>query len=144
MTNARPTEPRTRRSFRTVQLLGWSYLGLSVLALVVIFLLRNHPAEVNDTAWIRAIIVAATAVLLIVFVERMTGGSRGAHRRLRFISIGIAVIVAIPGMLPLWMTLEQSVCGLLMIGVALVVNGRHLRELFAAEASEEGVPPSTT
>ena len=144
MTKTPHTEPRTRRSFRTVQVLGWSYLGLSVLALVAIFLLRHDSAEVNDTAWIRGIIVAATGVLLIVFIERMTGGSREAHRRLRFISIGvpigIAVIVAIPGMLPLWMRLEQGACGLLMIGVALVVNGRHLRGLFA----QEGVPTSTT
>ncbi|GAB3404641.1 hypothetical protein [Flindersiella endophytica] len=95
-------EPRTRRAFRTVQLLGWSYLGLSLLALVAIFLLRNDPADVNGTAWTRGAIVAATGVLLIVFTERMAGGSREAHRRLRFISIGgpigIAVIVAIPGM----------------------------------------------
>jgi hypothetical protein len=140
--------PRTARAFRAVQVLGWGYLCLSVLALLAIFLLRNDPAEVNQAAWIRGSIVVATGIALIAFIERMTGGSSGAYRRLRIISIivpiAFAVIVAIPGMLPLWMRVEQGACGLLMIGIALVLNGKLLRELFSGEISGEGVPTSTT
>lgn len=41
------------------------------------------------------------------------------------------VIVAVPGDFPLWFKLEQGVCGLLLLGVVLVVNGKHLRTAFS-------------
>lgn len=44
----------------------------------------------------------------------------------------IAVIIALPGSFPLWLKLEQGVCGLLLLGVVALVNGRRLRSLFAA------------
>jgi hypothetical protein len=47
-------------------------------------------------------------------------------------TVAIAVIVALPGLIPLWMKVEQSVCGLLLLGVVVTVNGRHVRSLFAA------------
>jgi hypothetical protein len=45
--------------------------------------------------------------------------------------VAIAVIIALPGTFPLWMKIEQGVCGLLLLGVVLVVNGKHLRSAFA-------------
>jgi hypothetical protein len=45
----------------------------------------------------------------------------------------IAVIIALPGTFPLWMKIEQGVCGLILLGVVVIVNGRHLRSLFAAK-----------
>ena len=47
--------------------------------------------------------------------------------------VAIAVIIALPGTFPLWMKIEQGVCGLILIGVAVIVNGRHMRSLFAAK-----------
>ena len=44
----------------------------------------------------------------------------------------IAVIIAVPGSFPLWMKIEQGVCGLLLLGVVAIVNGRQLRAGFAA------------
>ena len=44
----------------------------------------------------------------------------------------IAVIITLPGTFPLWMKIEQGVCGLILLGVVLIVNGRRLRSLFAA------------
>ena len=41
------------------------------------------------------------------------------------------VIIALPGTFPLWMKVEQGVCGFLLLGVIGIVNGRHLRSLFA-------------
>ena len=62
-------------------------------------------------------------------------GSRGAFRRLRIISIvttvAIVVIVVLPGTFPVWLKVEQSVCGVLMLGVALLANGRTARSRFA-------------
>ena len=43
------------------------------------------------------------------------------------------MIIALPGTFPLWMKIEQGVCGFLLIGVVAIVNGRHLRSLFAAK-----------
>ena len=68
---------------------------------------------------------------------RAARGSRAAYLRLRIISavlvVAIAVIVALPGRFPLWMKAEQGVAGLLMVGVAVLVNGRGLRSLFVAK-----------
>ncbi len=45
----------------------------------------------------------------------------------------MVVIIALPGTFPLWMKIEQGVCGLLLIGVAVLVNGKHLRSSFGAK-----------
>jgi hypothetical protein len=132
--------PRTVTAFRNIKRLVAGYLTIGVLALVAIVLLRNNAAEVNSAVWTRSVIVVITAVLLLAFIVRAARGSRGAYRRLRIVSIitpvAIAVIIAVPGAFPLWMKVEQGVCGLVMIGVAVIVNGRHLRSVFAAQAVE--------
>jgi hypothetical protein len=45
--------------------------------------------------------------------------------------VAIAVILAIPGDFPLWFKLEQGICGLLLLGVVMVVTGKHMRSVFA-------------
>src|ERR1700744_2022997 len=42
--------PATREPFRAIRRLLLGYLGIGVAALVVVILLRNHPAEVNGAA----------------------------------------------------------------------------------------------
>jgi hypothetical protein len=131
--------PRTVRAFRSVRLLLFGYLGISVLALVAIVLLRNDAADVTPAVWTRAVIVVVTALVLVVLTARAATGSRGAYRRLRLISIitpaAIAIIIAVPGAFPLWMKIEQGVCGLVMIGVAVIANSAHLRGVFSADRS---------
>ncbi|GAA3066112.1 hypothetical protein GCM10020000_57660 [Streptomyces olivoverticillatus] len=128
--------PVSLKAFRRVKALVGSYLALSVLTLAVIALLRNDAAVVNPAVWVRGTIVVGSALLTCAFAARTARGSRGAYRRLRIVSgvmvIAIAAIIALPGMFPLWMKTEQAVCGLLLLGVVMVVNGRHLRSLFAA------------
>jgi hypothetical protein len=130
------THPRTARAFRTIRRLVLAYLGVSVVALAAIVLMRHHAAEVNSAVWTRGVIVVATAALLLLFATRAAQGSRGAYRRLRIISIvtvlAIAAIIASPGTFPVWLKVEQGVCGLIMAGVAVVANGPRLRALFAA------------
>ncbi|WP_214411945.1 hypothetical protein [Sphaerisporangium fuscum] len=127
--------PRALRAFRNLKLLAGGYLGLSVITLVTIALLRDDGAAVNDAAWVRGTIVVLSALLTFAFTLRAARGSRKAYLRLRIISavmvVAIAVIIALPGLLPLWMRIEQGVCGLLLAGVAVIVNGGHLRSLFA-------------
>ena len=125
--------PRTTAAFRKVKLLSGGYLGISALAVVAIVLLRHHQAEVNSAVWTHGILVAASALVTFGLAVRAARGSRGAFRRLRIGSPVIVVAIALPGSFPLWMKAEQGVAGLLMIGVAVLVNRSHLRSLFAAK-----------
>jgi hypothetical protein len=129
-------QPGAREPFRVITGLLLGYLGLGIAALVAVILLRNHPAEVNGPAWVRSIIVVATALILLSAATLAARGSRGAFLRLRIISIvttvAIVVIVALPGTFPVWLKIEQSVCGVLMLGVALLANGRSARSHWAA------------
>jgi hypothetical protein len=130
------SQPRSRAALRNIQLLVGCYLAISVLTLVAIVLLRNNPAIVTPAVWIRGTIVTASALLTVFFAARMARGSRLGYLGLRLESaimfVVIVVIIALPGLFPLWMKLEQGVCGLLLLGVVVVVNRKHLRSTFAA------------
>lgn len=130
------TVQTTAPAFRRVLALIGTYLGVSVLTLGAIVLLRDHPSMVTDAVWVRATIVVASALLTLSFARRAARGSKKAFLRLRIVSgvmlVAIAVIVALPGAFPVWLRLEQAVCGLLLLGVAVLVNGRELRSRFAA------------
>ncbi len=128
-------DPRTRGTFRTVRLLVGGYLTISVLTLIAIIVLRNHSGIVNAAVWIRGSIVVGSAALMTMFAARTGRGSGRAYFRLRLVSaimvVAIVVIIALPGTFPLWMKVEQGVCGLILLGVVFLVNGKHLRSVFA-------------
>jgi hypothetical protein len=127
-----------RTSMRHVNLLVGGYLGLSVLTLAAIVLLRDDPDVVTAAVWVRATIVVASAALLATFSARAARGSRGAYLRLRIASalmlVAIVVIIAVPGDFPLWLKVEQGVCGLFLAGVVLIANGARVRSEFAVRA----------
>ncbi|WP_432143690.1 hypothetical protein [Streptomyces sp. bgisy084] len=131
----RLSRPRLRRAFRSARLLVGCYVGLSALTLLAIILLRNHPGLVTDAAWVRATIVVVTSLLMASFVARAAGGHRRSYLRLRWASgimvVAIAVIIAVPGAFPLWLKMEQGVCGLLLAGVFVIVHGKQVRAAFA-------------
>jgi hypothetical protein len=133
------SQPAARDPFRAIRGLLLGYLGAGVAALVAVILLRNHPAEVNGAAWVRSIIVVGTALILLSAATLAGRGTRGAFRRLRIISIvttvAIAAIVAVPGTFPVWLKVEQACCGVIMLGVVLLANGRAARARFAARSS---------
>jgi hypothetical protein len=126
--------PRSTAALRSVQLLTGGYLAISVLTLVAIVALRHHATVVNDAVWVRGTIVVASALLTVLFARSAARGSRRGYLRLRIVSavmlVAIVVIIALPGTFPLWMKGEQAVCGLLLLGVALQVNSKHLRSVF--------------
>ena len=126
------TTPRTESAgFRPVLLLTGAYAALSVLTLVVIVLFRNDRAMVTDAVWVRATIVFASSLLTFAFARSAARGSRKGLLRLRIVSavmlVAIVVIVVLPGLFPLWLRIEQAACGLLLLGVTVLVNGRRLR-----------------
>ncbi|MBB4926052.1 hypothetical protein [Kitasatospora kifunensis] len=128
--------PRSRRALRQIKLLVGGYLATSLVTLLVIALLRHDTAVVNSAVWVRASIVVVSALLTSAFTARAARGSRAAYRRLRIVSAvmvaGVVAVIALPGTFPLWLKLEQGLCGLLLIGVVALANGRQLRSLFAA------------
>ncbi|MCB5910204.1 hypothetical protein [Streptomyces pinistramenti] len=130
------SHPRTRRALRsTTHLVGW-YAALSVLTLAAVILLRDHHGLVTDAAWVRSVIVVVTSLLMLSFAARTARGHRRSYLRLRLASaimlVAIAVILALPGSFPLWLKSEQAVCGVLLLLVVLIANGRRLRSAFAA------------
>jgi heme/copper-type cytochrome/quinol oxidase subunit 4 len=128
--------PRSLAALRGAKLLVGGYLALSVLTMAAIALLHSDTALVTDAVWIRGIIVVASALVMFLCALRMAGGSKPAYRRLRIMSAvmlaAIVVIVLLPGAFPVWMRAEQALCGLALIGVVLIVNGRRLRAVFTA------------
>lgn len=126
---------RPRTALRTVLTLVGGYLGLSVLTLVTAVLLRHHTSIVTDAVWIRGTVVLASALLMTALAARAVRGSRRAYLRLRIASaamvVAIVVIVSLPGLFPVWMRIEQGVCGLLLVGVVVIANSRRLRSAFA-------------
>jgi hypothetical protein len=110
---------------------------LSVLTLAAIVVLRNHPDLVTDAVWVRATIVVLSSLLTLLFTRQAANGSRRGYLRLRLVSaimlVAIAVIVALPGAFPVWLRLEQAVCGLLLLGVVIDINSSGVRAAFAAK-----------
>jgi hypothetical protein len=120
-----------------------AYLGVSLLSLVAIFLMRGDANVVNSAVWLRGWIVFVSAVLTTAFAAWAARRYARAYLRLRvattLMTVAIAVIVALPGLIPLWMKVEQSACGLLLLGVVVIVNGRHLRAQFATPGVQTSV-----
>ncbi len=129
--------PATATAFRRLIMLVVAYVGLSVLAVGVVALLRNHPAQVNATVWTRAVIVAGVSLITLSMTLIAARGNRGAWWRLRIVSaaqiVAIVVIIAVPGAVPLWVKLEQGACGLILLGVAAIANGSVMRAAFSRE-----------
>src|SRR5882757_3347810 len=127
----------TDSAFWSTKLLVGAYAGISALTLVAIALLRNHGSIVNSAVWVRGSIVVGTALLMLSFTIRAARGSQRAYLRLRIASaimvVAIAVIISLPGTFPVWMKIEQGGCGLILLGVVRLVNGKQLRALFAAK-----------
>ncbi|MFD7153326.1 hypothetical protein ACFV9C_01935 [Kribbella sp. NPDC059898] len=133
-TPANVGHPRSASALRSVQLLVTGYVAISLLTLIAIIVLRNHSTVVNDAVWVRGTIVVGSSLLTFLFARSAAKGSHRGYLRLRIVSavmlVAIAVIIALPGTFPLWMKGEQAVCGLLLLGVTLVVNSKHLRSVF--------------
>jgi hypothetical protein len=93
---------------------------------VFIWIVHNNQELVDAGVWTHAIIVFGFALLLVSVTNRAANGSRVAYQRLRIISIVIPVVsvvlVALPGLLPTWMKVEQAVYALVLLTVAVLAN----------------------
>lgn len=138
-TMTRPvTEAKATRRWNTVVGLAAGYLAVSVVAVVVTAVLRDDPEVATTAAWVREIIVVVSAALTVAFARRAAGGSTRAFLRLRLVTAimtaAIVVIVAVPGAFPVWLRVEQAVCGVLLLGIVALVNGPTLRHAIPARS----------
>lgn len=120
----------------TVVKLLTAVLVISVGTVVAVVLLRHHPALVTTAVWVRTPLVAASAAVLLLFARRAAAGHRGSFRRLRIISMvvlaAIIGVVAWPGAFPVWLRVEQAVCGVFLLSVVVRANLRVVRSAMAA------------
>jgi hypothetical protein len=141
-TQHRPTTPRATLDathgsrFRAVKALVATYFGVSLVTVVADVLMAGNTTLVTSTVWTRTIIVLIASAVMFSMVVRAARGARRSFLRLRITSgamvVAIAVLISLPGLLPLWVKLEQGLCGLLLLGVVALVNGKALRSAFAA------------
>ncbi|MDT3444233.1 MULTISPECIES: hypothetical protein [unclassified Pseudofrankia] len=123
-------QPRTQAALAGVQLLAAGYLGLSVVALLGALALRGHAPMVYAAAGGRVL----SGVVVVILSQRAAHGIRRAFQRLRIVSAIVTVtvvpVLVMPG-LPGWLKLEHAACGLLMLTVVRIVNGRRSGSAFA-------------
>jgi hypothetical protein len=115
----------------TVVKLLAAFLVISVSTVVAVVLMRHDPARVTTAVRVRTPLVAASAAVLLLLARRAAAGHRGSFRRLRIISMvvlaAIIAVVAWPGAFPLWLRVEQAVCGVFMLSVVVRTNLRVVR-----------------
>jgi hypothetical protein len=129
----------------TVVKLLAAFLVISVSTVVAVVLMRHKPALVSTAVWVRTPLVAASAAMLLLFARRAAAGHRGSFRRLRIISMvvlaAIIGVVAWPGAFPVWLRVEQAVCGVFMLSVVARTNLRVVRSAMEAGSGESATTP---
>jgi hypothetical protein len=129
----------------TVVKLLAAFLVISVSTVVAVVLMRHNPALVTTAVWVRTPLVAASAAVLLLFARRAAAGHGASFRRLRIISMvvlaAIIGVVAWPGAFPVWLRVEQAVCGVFMLSVVVRTNLRVVRSSMEAGSGESATTP---
>lgn len=131
-------EASRRAAFRPVLLLSGAFVAVSAAMIAFLGVASATGAGFESAIWIRCSLVLASAAVLLAIAVSAARGSRNAWIRLRIISpiilLAVIVIVSIPGFLPDWVRVEQAVCGLLLLPVAILVNLPRMGALFPRKA----------
>jgi hypothetical protein len=127
-----------RAAFRPVILLSWAFVGVSAAMVGYLGIASAIGVRFESAIWIRCSLVLASGVVVLAIAATAARGSRGAWVRLRIvypiIVAAVVVIVSLPGFLPDWVRIEQALCGLLLLPVAVLVNLPRMRALFGRKA----------
>jgi hypothetical protein len=133
--DAARTHPRTVRTFTIIAWLLVLEAALSLALLVTAVALATHGDHVPLIVWPRAIAVLGITLSLFYFCLRARSGRYWAYRRLslfsRIFPVVALVLAAVPGLYPIWMTFEQVVFALVLIGIGLYLRSAHMRAVFA-------------
>ena len=126
--------PRTRRSFRGIRWILAAEVVVGLAAVVIAIVLTVNGVQVAWAVWFRSVVVLGITVTLYYFATRGAEGYYWGYSRLRLFSrifpIVTLVIATIPGLYPLWMTIEQIIFSLLMIGIGDILTTDHMRAAF--------------
>lgn len=137
-----PTSPEIaaarRAIFRPMLVLLGGLIAVSAAMVSVLAVLSRSGAAIDPAIWIRCSIVLGSSIVLLLIAISAAGGSRSAWLRLRIVSavvvIAVAVIASIPGFLPVWVRIEQGLCGALVLPVAILVSLPRVRAVFPDQA----------
>jgi len=133
---------KTRRGFDGILWILAAEIVVGVAAIVIAIVLTANGMPQPWAVWFRGIAVLAITPTLLYFAWRASLGWYWAYSRLRLFSrifpVVTLVIAAIPGLYPLWMTIEQIVFSLLLIGVGDILTGDAMREAFPRPVKSGG------
>nr|WP_243843573.1 hypothetical protein [Microbacterium endophyticum] len=131
-------DPRVARAFRVItwMLIACFLLGIgTVIASVV---LTVNGDDVGFAVWMRCLVVLGITTTLFYFLWRARLGWYWAIRRLQLFSrifpIIALVLAAIPGLYPLWVTTEQIIFAILLIGISDYLQSDYLRAAYPKPA----------
>jgi FtsH-binding integral membrane protein len=135
-TTIRPVDTEVQHRLTMVTRL-WLACGLvsgAGLAVTTVLAMVD-PADVTWVVWLRGSVVAVASFVLMAVTAAAARGNRSAYVRLRWISIlapiGIVAILLAPDAgYPLWMKVEQGIVGVLIVLIAIQLNGRTMRKAF--------------
>lgn len=135
--------PKTRRGFVGILWILAAEIVVGLVAIVIAIVLTVNGMPPPWAVWFRGIAVLAITATLLYFAWRASLGWYWAYSRLRLFSrifpIVTLVIAAIPGLYPLWMTIEQIVFSLLLIGVGDILTGNVMRAAFPRPVKSEAL-----
>jgi hypothetical protein len=135
------THPRTRRGFAGILWILAAEIVVGVAAVTIAIVLAAHGVQLHWAVWFRSVAVLGITATLLYFAWRASLGYYWAYSRLRLFSrifpIVTLVIAAIPGLYPLWMTIEQIIFSLLLIGVGDILTGDAMRDAFPKPVKSE-------
>lgn len=130
----------TRALPSTTMLKGLLTAYVAVCALTVLGEIAAAATGVviGSGSWIRTSVVLAVSVITVRIARAALRGSARSYLRLRILTaaqlVAVAVIVALPGAFPVWLRVEQTVCGLVLLGLVVVLNGARMRAAFRVPA----------
>jgi hypothetical protein len=127
-------DPRTRRAFRGIRWILAAEVLVGLIAVVIAVVLTLDGVEVQWAAWFRSVVVLGITGTLYYFATRAAEGYYWGYSRLRLFSrifpIVTLIIATIPGLYPLWMTIEQIIFSLLLIGIGDILTTDYMRDAF--------------
>jgi hypothetical protein len=122
------------RIFRGMRWMLFVELIVGVLAAIAAVVLTARGYEVSAAVWLRTCGVLAITVTLYYFAVRAAEGYYWAYQRLRLFTIVFPIVTlvtaSIPGLYPLWMTIEQVIFSLILIAVGDLLASAPLRIAF--------------
>jgi hypothetical protein len=127
-------QPSLRASMRCVRWLVAAFIGTNLAALTINLVYAHSSGIVTEVTWTRTFILLGAGAVLLFFANGVGRGSFKSYLYVRIESavllVTVIVLVAIPGLLPGWMVVQQLVCGVLLLAITIVTSATPLRAAF--------------